>query len=331
MKRILLGWFLALAISTPAISAVVHPTPVVSSGVETIKFRNGVYPDASYSGMILQKIDQSNATISYPNSDSLTIGYGAVGPGTDEKKALFKVDLSAIPSSAVILDARLRILVSAYSGYSAAATYDQAWLNRILIPWSSSATWNNRGTSPDSAWGSAGVNDLSMSIPSGTTAYGATAGASISILHWGMTGYHTKAANFTHTYKREGGYFSTLSADTLYSGAFALSAGASADRTELPDSYWFVRPKSTTFVGPLWIDIDITRLVRNWVSKTWANYGAVISIEEVTNTANNTINFAGVHRANTAQRPLLTVRYIYATASGGGGGGDRSLGFPQTH
>ena len=324
MKR----WLWLLLIPTLVQAAIVHPVPVDPEGIESVALRNGVYPDVLYDGIILQKVDAANPTTSYADQTTVTCGYGATGPGTDDVRMLFKVDLSAIPSAAVVKRARLRFALASYTGYAATTTYDLMQLHRILIPWTSSATWNNRGTSPDSAWGTAGCEDIALSIPNGTTAFGTTvSGTAPSVAHLGQSGYQVATAAWNPTYKEEGGVRTFPSTDSLYSAAFCLSAGTAADRTELPDSYWFIRPRATSFTGACWFDIDITRLVQNWVDKSWANYGAMIFIEQIVSTSGNLLTINAPDHGTSALRPRVDIEYQYATsASGGGGGDDRTLG-----
>jgi hypothetical protein len=298
-----------------------HPSPTWNSGIETIKFRYGVLPDASYTSCTMTRVKQDSTTTNYSSRTNLR-----TGPTTgtsDDEYLLWKADISAIPDGAVIVDATLRLLVQSYgAGYSGVAIYDYIEAARVLFPYTlSEVTWAKRkGTPADTVWeGSTPfLNDYSYTMPSG--AYGlSSTGLGF------MSGQgNFPASNIGWAYKREAGIPTAVGTDSVFSGYGLTSLKAAVSRIDGCGS-WF-RPKATASASTAgWIELDVTKAVRMWHSNSWANHGLVIRPLPELQVATQQFTVRSHNYSTSAGRPMLIVRYLYATP-GGGGGGRRGVG-----
>lgn len=261
-------WLWALFL-VPALALAGNSDVTEFSGVEVYRFRNGVYPDASYTGMILQQINQKAKTTAHT-----TYTFAALGDtvGSARKRALWKCDISAIPDSAVIVSARLRLLVS--TATTSGGFRVQGY--RIMLPWTSGATWNTRGTSPDSSWTSnnaaaASANwgladSMGSAVNRGTSVTATLDDRS----RWPIAG---SESGFTE--REGGGYYTAAGFDSIYSGTGIASSGSLA-RMSVP-----VFDRAFTISSPTndtcWISVNITDAVRKWHSHQWANHGLVLT------------------------------------------------------
>lgn len=110
----------------------------------TVSFQDGLSPTGAYAGTSDTYIWDTNPTTNY-GGDATFISDKAVGVETDQRKSLLKFDLSAgsIPSSAVVIGARLDLYIAQEGqGYTA---------HMMLVDWTEASTYNSLtgGVTPD--------------------------------------------------------------------------------------------------------------------------------------------------------------------------------------
>ncbi len=99
----------------------------------TAAFQDGVAPTAGYAGTLDTYIWGTNPATVRGTETTIVLDITA-GTPTDDRRALLKFDLSAIPANAVIVGARLDLWISAEG---------QGWTwHRVLVPWDESSTYN---------------------------------------------------------------------------------------------------------------------------------------------------------------------------------------------
>lgn len=302
--------------------AIAGSLPYEFSGVQQMTFRNGVSPDASYSGMLLQQINQKAKTTSYA-----TWTYAALGDtvGSARKRVLWKCDLSALPDSAVITEAKLRLLL----GYSTVSSQFRIQGYRILMPWTSSATWNTRGTATDSTWtvtnAAAAAANWGLADSMGT----APARGTVTLVQglddkWPATG---EEANFGG--REGGGYYTAAGVDSVYhTVGVGLAAAASWARTAWPLFDVGVKTHASQLNDTCWVEIDVTDAVRKWHTKLWANHGLLLTAVGIDAKDDSSFDYdtsslvsqrprivSTAYTYRKSRRPALVVRYVVATAS----------------
>lgn len=105
-------------------------TPIITT------FQNGVAPDPTYAGVLDTYIWQTNPTTVRGSEATFVIDV-TPGNSTDDRRALLKFDLSAIPMNAIVLYAKLKTYINVEG---------QGWSwHRVLIPWDESSTYNTLG------------------------------------------------------------------------------------------------------------------------------------------------------------------------------------------
>jgi hypothetical protein len=122
-------------------------------------FQNGVSPDAGYAGWI-------DSSIGYNDNDAPQDTWDRVFPGwyVTEKRALFRIDLSSIPTNAVVTAATFSFLEANYNDGT-----DKAWLHAIAAHQfvENSATWNKYDGS--NAWTTPGGDLAASAAQTGVT------------------------------------------------------------------------------------------------------------------------------------------------------------------
>lgn len=106
----------------------------VSKDATTVAFQDGVSPTAGYAGTLDTYIWGTSPTTARGTETTIVLDI-TVGTATDDRRALLKFDLSSIPSTAVIIGARLDLWISAEG---------QGWAwYRVLVPWDENSTYNS--------------------------------------------------------------------------------------------------------------------------------------------------------------------------------------------
>lgn len=142
-----------------------------SGGGTTVSFQNGALPTAAYAGNIDAHLSQANATTNYASATSLLIdGDDPNGSGQD-KRSLFRWDVSSIPASKTVTAASVTFNVTDAS--------TQAYqLYQLKRAWTETgSTWNSFASG--SAWqtaGAGGANDRA------TVSLGAVTGSAVGSL-----------------------------------------------------------------------------------------------------------------------------------------------------
>lgn len=272
----------------------------VFSGVETMTFQNGFYPTPDFAGIVLLGISSDSTAMTRGDmswvGDSL-VYVGDVGNAYGQDRILFSVDLSALPDSAVVIDATLCLLKT---GANAAATeHPHIGVHRLFRPFGSTATWTNRKTAPaDTAW-----------VPAGAI-------ATSSGVRWpdlyGLSEYTVRAPRIDLTNTATGlptyaGFKIGCGSDSLWSGyTQSLQGDALLSADIVTQGRWLLG--GSTIVG--WAQFDITHLVRMWHQGFWANYGAIISYDSP-NSSMYDVEFHGNLPAGTRLRPWVVVHYLH--------------------
>ena len=120
------------------------------SGATTITFQNGVLPDGSYAGCVDNWIYAFYPTTNYGTN---TWGNGIGYYSNAVKRSLIKFDVSAIPSTATVTSAKLRLLMYTIGANRTVEAY------QVLRPWTQTgSTWNNYATGL--AWTTAGCGGV---------------------------------------------------------------------------------------------------------------------------------------------------------------------------
>ena len=310
------------------------------SGVETYRFRNGVYPDASYNGMVLQQINMAAKTTTYTNWTFASMGDTvSSSPYQTKMRALWKCDISALPDSAVIVSATLRLLVRR----TAVSSTCRIQGFRVMFPWTSTATWNTRGTSPDSTWtinaAAASQANGGLSDSSGTMV---VRGSNIALTESNLGKWPLSSGTAAYTQREGSGtgtgatnYWTCSGADTVQS-SYEAASGLGMARTAMPDFDVQIRTAATIANDTAWVNINITDIVRKWHSHQWSNYGLLLTASGTNGATlgNNWDQFANSALTERirivtpsysyhnlySRRPMLIVRTLTATTSGNGVG-----------
>jgi hypothetical protein len=137
----------------------------ISAAPTTITFQEGVSPTGAYAGTLDTYIWDTNPTTDNGAGTSMVVDT-AIGVETDQRKALLKFDISAIPTTAKVVSATLELYIN---------TEGQGWkFHKMLVTWGESSTYNsltagidNDGT--DAATAADCINGINLDTLTGTT------------------------------------------------------------------------------------------------------------------------------------------------------------------
>ncbi len=272
----------------------------VFSGVETMTFQNGFSPTPDYAGIVMLGISGDSTAItkgdmSWPG-DSL-IYLGDVGNASHTDRILFRIDLSALPDSAVIVDATLYMLK--LHSTMGDAEFPHFGVHRLFRPFDGTASWLRRRTGiADTAW-----------VPAGAIT---TSSGAVWPSLYGASQYNVRSpriefiatATGLPTY---GGFSIACGSDSVWSG---YSQSTQGDALLAADAVTQARWRVGLAVTECWVPIDITHLVTMWHQGFWANYGAVIAYDTA-NSGMYDVEFHGHLPAGTRLVPWVVVHYLH--------------------
>lgn len=273
----------------------------VFTGVESMIFQNGVFPTPDYAGIVLVGISSDSTGITKGNmswpGDSL-VYVGDVGDLGGQDRLLFRVDLSALPDSAVIVDATLYILKTASTVTT--AEYPSVGVHRLFRPFDADASWLKRKLSPaDTLWSPAGAISGS-SRAQWTNLYGEAS----YVVGAPRIEINSTAPNLP-TYAT---FKIACGSDSVWDGytqnpSYQRDALLAADVSSV--ARWMVGQG----IVVCWVPLDITHLVTMWHQGFWANYGAIVSYD----TANSSMYDVEFHGNLPAGKltPWVVVHYLH--------------------
>jgi len=327
--------------------------PDLFSGVETMILRAGVdgYP---IDAQVLRGIGYYNndGTI----SDTLTtFGIGIIGGQNvraalmtnwwedgDESarhRLLWRANLDSIPSSAVIVRARLFLrpchdserdpdltIIMAHSiaglvgGWQQITTGTNIYGFRLLRDWDpESVNWHYRFDHQDSTWHSSGITDsagtyLCAECPTPGT-YNIL--AQLSRTGDGKTSFTTMGPYWDDVYL-------DIQADNIYSG-YGDQGILNADYINEPVTYTTIgRAKTVMGAGGSlrgWVALDVTRPVSMWHYGVWANYGLLLD----TNFSQDYLSWGFWSEYYDGYSPMLVIEYLHAKSGSHLGGSKRKI------
>ena len=123
----------------------------ISSSPTAVSFQDGVFPTAAYAGTSDTTIWDTNPGTDY-GSDTTFVCDKAPNLETDQRKGLLKFDLSAIPSTAVVVGVKLNLWI-------AAEGQGIAFYRVLTQDWNESSTYNST---------TGGMNDDGTEVASST-------------------------------------------------------------------------------------------------------------------------------------------------------------------
>jgi hypothetical protein len=284
------------------------------SGVETYMFQNGLYPDPAYDGIELATISASNPNYNFGDSigtyssDTYDAVLGAIdidegGFGTLAKaRILLKCDISALPDSFIILEAKLRLCIDYMEMGSSDST--EIALYRVLPSWTEGSS-------------------------SGATELGAVC--------WNYRSYNTVswvAAGCDGTYytsfrvSRWNYFVNSDDYDAMVpAGTDTITTTTDIDRNYDPIIKYTIYRRGTK-VRNRFIEFDVTEAVRNWHGGQWENNGLIMIMSDEGNSTAKYIVFfddedlEGLEDSTTSTqyffRPRLTVKGILVSSTAGG-------------
>jgi len=281
------------------------------SGVETYTFQNGYYPDANYTGIELATIYECTSATDYSKynyGDSIpTLGFdSALGNADIEADAvftddiartLFKVDISSLPDSFIITEAKVKFRAQ-YTSSAALGTI-VVGLHRVSKPWTEgtangahqdfSCSYDTAAV--DVAWLTPGLNDVTHSV------YG--------ISRWNKSDNDPDAIFGTDSVYAPGGEIDRTN-NSIISYSIARLGAAGAFRS---------------------FEFDITEFARNWHGGKWENDGFIMISSEEANDSGYYVSFFNDEDLEdpSTNRPIVTIKGILVQSSTGGTG-SRSLG-----
>jgi hypothetical protein len=284
--------------------AVREPKTKLMSACETMWFANGVSPDAGYAGCSFLGITELEAvTDAYgncvPDGDSLVV----VGKDADDYRfmALLSFDISALPDSAVITEAKLYLRVASTLGTASASVYSLG-LSRMLAPFNSGASLANRRSSPDTAW--AGTTGDPFDPLGGSAEIFGGASASMGGAN---DGYANVLGRVVNTLS---GALNFGLADSVFDGRYISPPAECFLPTRSPTLKYHVLAVGAPCTEG-WFSVDVTDAVRRWHTGAWANYGW--AIQPTAFVVGNTITFRSACSIHPQVHPKLLVKYLYAT------------------
>jgi hypothetical protein len=277
---------------------------------ETIVFRNGSHPDAGYQGITLRGMNHANPTVIYgdstgPSAKDISLVLGSAAWSDDERSILFKLDLSAIPDSAVVTDAFLVLYTTcaAAAGDSCSGValgFRSLHIRRVIADWDATACWAY--SSGTTAWNSGGATD---SLASWTTPYGGVGNATSFVglyLHEtvvGATWFGTRVAASLDSLLDDSGFAAPADALPLRTVQFRWPGDGYVD------------------TNPCGLRINITQEVEHWHNGSWENNGLLLEIDPWLQEAGY-LAFATDYNSDPLKAPFVVVRYLYAVPGGGG-------------
>jgi len=284
-----------------------NPDPIKYSKVERYVFRNGVSPDAGFSGMTMLQINQNARTTNYKTWTFATLGDTAA-TSAPRFRTLWKCDVSAIPDSALVQRAVLRVALA----YSTSPTTFRIQGYRVLLDWTENATWNTRGLTPvDTTWT---VNNASAGITNWGLADSILSmsdyrGSSLNLVsgHSGKWPINTS----TNYSGMEGGYYTLAGIDSLHDSEQIPSTYAARENEALFDK--LIQINGTILNDTTWVEFDLTEAVAKWKSNHWANFGIVMTAEKIDTESGATCDSHLDNDPNTyfATRPrMVTPKYV---------------------
>jgi hypothetical protein len=310
MRRVLLAVLcLALAGAADMVDAGLNANTKLYSQCETKWLCNGVEPDAGYTGCTFREITLGASGVladstlgdSKPASDSVVV----IGRVAAVKHfGMLRFDLSPIPDSAVVAEARLYVTVLSTAGTSISRP-EMLYFCRVMRDWDTGVTWNTRlryanGALVDTTWLVAGAAD--------TAGNGDYYGGIASSILTRNCAYHTPG---THAVAMVAQELNWSTPDSVFQ-----DIGEDSVSTADIDSWGLTGASSTSlsFTGasPMAVGrvaIDVTRDVRNWHTGNWANDGWKMRWTG-TNACYFTLGSSDSPTLN--NRPRLLVKYLFA-------------------
>lgn len=283
--------------------------PLYFSGVETMLFRNGESPTPDYDGIRFwgMRSDSTSSTLGdgAGAADSF-IWLGDVSEADDLYRAVFRADISAIPDSAIVVEALLYLLREETNAL--ANDVRGIAMYRLLRAFDDEVCWTNRRaeTATDTAWGTAGMIPASAATGPNWPAYGALTYK----VYAPLNEYRTTATGLPTV----AGKPLAMGADSLYSGYSQTSTGPQ-DALMVAD---LVFPGRWIFQSTVaWARFDVTALVRHWHSGQWANHGMALAMESHDEADDYWVKFHAAWPETTASggvsrlRPFLVVKYVH--------------------
>jgi hypothetical protein len=299
MRSLLAALALLLA-AGPALAG----APVRSQWVRTMTFQNGVAPLASYSGIEATFINSSAADSgkNFGAADTLHLSGAAwTGWRSGQNKLLIKCDISALPDSSSIVEAKAYLYQRANN---TGANTDTVVAYRLFPPVTfgtgngtasvSSATWTTRHQNDSPAdvytgggWGAAGASAV------GTTS---------AVKWWGTAGDSAVGASFT------GG-------DTVD----VKNAGVAAVDRSAEGVLGFTKTGAGAGTRSGWWTIDMTHQFDLWHTGANTNNGFIVEMHS--NANNKSFPILGDNFPDKPYRIKVVIKYIdpeEIEASGGG-------------
>jgi hypothetical protein len=131
--------------------------PPPGSDPVQIAFQDGLFPSVTYAGTRDTKISSDKTSTNYGNSQSINID------GSPDTAALFKWDISAIPTGSVIVSAAIELyLTSSTSDHYEVYSLEKAWdeLSATWQRYASGQSWSRAGASGSGDHGTAVLGAL---------------------------------------------------------------------------------------------------------------------------------------------------------------------------
>lgn len=292
-----------MAWSASPAGAVGESAPTVFSGCETMIFRNGECPTPDYDGIRFYGIDSESVFVtvgdlSYPG-DSL-VSLGDLNGDDNVKRATVRVELSALPDSAVIVDATLFLLRVVHGvGIGDVPTMD---VHRIFRAWDDAVSWERR-KGADSLWADAGVL--------GDYGYWDVFGSGGGIIKSPSNDYRTAWTELP-TFA---GVPYAAGTDTIYSGYSQVEGFDELDAFMVPDASESGRFHYQNNVA--WVRVGLMDLVPRWHYRQWANHGFVLRMDDAAEVGDFTLSFRGCYPDTTGGgdpspwQPFVVVKYLH--------------------
>lgn len=294
---------LALLAAALALGVADAGNPTRYSGVTTMTFQNGVAPTVGYAGCEDTFLKEADIGRNWGNSNYIRCG--GDGIGGQEYTPLIKFDISALPDSAVIIQARLWFY---QASTVAIADSPELAVYRSYYPWT-------EGSGSDSA----------------STTSAATWTTRVSGSNWTLSGAQSESAtNASATWQASGS--DTATVGTVFVGSDTLnhvSVIGLADRPKDAIHTRLPRASAATLSRKGWFSMDVTHQVELWHNGANTNNGFIIQADETGFAVTGVLWWYSSEWSYKLRRPKLEITYFDPTAgSSGSGTGRQIIGFP---
>ena len=305
MRRLIIGTLLAF-MALPAWGTSTT-APHYFDGCETMTFRNGQLPTVGYDGIRFYGMDPNASKLTDTIGDmssaaDSTITLGDLHGDDEFHRAVFKVDLSALPDDAIIVEATAYLLCTARNMTVSQST--PVCLHRLFRPFDDQVSWTNRvAVGTDTAWYDGGA----VSGPGLVAKWDAYGNATYAVLS-PSNDYRTSSAGVP-TFAT---YPIACGSDSIGTG-YTQVAGQEKDALGDPDVLEFGRWHLAA--STVWTRFDITDMARRWHARQWVADGFALELDLYTDAFY--VTFRGCFPATTGtgllakRKPFVVVKYLH--------------------